>query len=156
MVGFSKNDCLLQANQNSQRYILPWINYKVNDQTADQQVDNIILKLKDSELGFPIVGKPDMGCRGAGVNLLKDKVGLSKYLQNYPIGSEFMLQKLAEWEPEAGIFYVKHPHENTGRITSIALKYTPYVVGDGQHTLKELIELDERANKVSHLYKIFK
>jgi hypothetical protein len=154
MVGFSKNDCLLQANQNSQRYILPWINYKVNDQTADQQVDNIILKLKDSELGFPIVGKPDMGCRGAGVNLLKDKVGLSKYLQNYPIGSEFMLQKLAEWEPEAGIFYVKHPHENTGRITSIALKYTPYVVGDGQHTLKELIELDERANKVSHLYKI--
>lgn len=154
MVGFSKNDFLLQANQNSQQYILPWITYKLSDQPADEQVDNIIVKLKNLKLGFPIVGKPDMGCRGAGVNLLKDKIELSRYLENYPAGSEFMLQQLADWEPEAGIFYVKHPHENTGHITSIALKYTPYVVGDGQHTLLELIERDERANKVSHLYKM--
>ncbi|MXZ32630.1 MAG: hypothetical protein F4Z20_04465 [Gammaproteobacteria bacterium] len=39
-----------------------------------------------------------------------------------------------------------------GRITSLTLKYTPYVVGDGVHTLAELVAADPRAGGVPHLY----
>ena len=152
MVGFSKNDVLTQGNEHSQKYILPWITYTVTDSPLDQQVDLIMSQLTDCGLKLPIVGKPDMGCRGTGVNLLNDKSDLKNYLHHYPVGSAFMLQRLADWEPEAGIFYVKLPDENTGRITSIALKYTPYVLGDGQKTLRELIKADPRAGRVMHLY----
>ncbi|MBT5032839.1 MAG: D-alanine--D-alanine ligase [Proteobacteria bacterium] len=152
MVGFSKNDVLIQGDEHSQKYILPWITYTVTDHPLDQQVDLIMSRLAESGLKLPIVGKPDMGCRGAGVNLLNDKNDVTNYLRHYSIGGVFMLQRLADWEPEAGIFYVKLPDENTGRITSIALKYTPYVLGDGEKTLSELIKADPRAGRVTHLY----
>jgi hypothetical protein len=35
---------------------------------------------------------------------------------------------------------------------SITLKYFPHVIGDGQRTLRALIEADPRAGKLAHLY----
>ena len=55
-------------------------------------------------------------------------------------------------EAEAGIFYIREPGTKKGYIFSITLKYAPYVVGDGRHTLKQLIEQDPRASKIAHLY----
>jgi hypothetical protein len=63
-----------------------------------------------------------------------------------------LLQKYVPFEGEAGIFYCRHPHAAKGRIISITLKYFPYVYGDGQHTLRELIMADPRAGALSHLY----
>jgi hypothetical protein len=70
----------------------------------------------------------------------------------YPIGSAFLIQRLASYEPEAGVFFVKMPGEATGRITSLTFKYTPYVVGDGSSTLGELVLKDKRAGSVLQLY----
>ena len=53
---------------------------------------------------------------------------------------------------EAGIFYVRHPDEAVGRITSLTIKQPPVVVGDGRSTLRALILADERARLVPHLY----
>ena len=108
--------------------------------------------MRAANLAFPVVGKPDMGCRGAGVKLLGDERDLAQYLSYYPAGSCFMLQRLADWEPEAGVFYVKYPGEDRGCLTSMAFKYTPYVVGDGSSTLRELLQADARAKQVMHLY----
>ena len=62
------------------------------------------------------------------------------------------MQRLADWEPEAGIFYVRQPGDEVGRIVSLALKYSPYLVGDGIRSLRGLIAADPRASRVSHLY----
>lgn len=56
------------------------------------------------------------------------------------------------YEAEAGVFYVREPGGEGGRIVSLTLKYFPYVHGDGRSTLRELILADPRAGRVPHLY----
>ena len=152
MVGFSKSAFLGQAGAAARRWILPWQTHTVTEAPFAEQVDDILARLAGGGLGLPIVGKPDMGCRGAGVKLLQTRADLHGYLAAYPVGSTLMLQQLAPWEPEAGVFYVRYPNEAKGRIVSMALKYTPYVVGDGRSSLHELLMADPRASKIMHLY----
>lgn len=103
-------------------------------------------------LRYPVVVKPDIGCNGSGVRLLRDRAALTGYLQAYPAGETIVLQHYVEEPNEAGIFYVRHPDEPVGRITSVTIKQPPVVVGDGRSTLRTLILADERAGLVPHLY----
>jgi hypothetical protein len=108
--------------------------------------------LAGAGLGLPVVAKPDLGCRGAGVKLVRTADDLHAYLQAFPLGATLLLQRLVPFEGEAGIFYCRRPGQATGRIVSITLKYFPHVTGDGQRTLRELILDDPRAGKLPHLY----
>lgn len=101
---------------------------------------------------FPVVAKPDLGCRGVGVRLLKNEADLAYYLTNFPAGQTIVFQEFVPHEPEAGIFYIRMPGEADGFIFSITLKYFPRVIGDGRSTLRELIERDPRAGKIAHVY----
>ena len=152
MVGFSKSDLLASAAPQSQAKILPFITHRVGG-NRDAQLAFIHRQLQQQQLALPLVGKPDMGCRGAGVCLLETEQELAEYLQSYPDGSTFMLQKLASWEPEAGVFYIREPGAGNGQIISLALKYSPYLVGDGRSTLAELLAADPRAGQLQHLYR---
>lgn len=108
--------------------------------------------LAQHKLALPVVAKPDLGCRGAGVKLIRTREGLRAYLGAFPVGARLLLQQFVPFEGEAGVFYCRHPSEARGRIISITLKYFPYVHGDGQRTLRELILADPRAGKLPHLY----
>lgn len=152
MVGSSKHDLLALANPQSRQWIMPWVTHQVDEQSPAEQGGRMLERLHAAGIGFPLVGKPDLGCRGAGVKLLHDQDDLQQYLRHFPAGARFLLQKLAPWEPEAGVFYVRRPDESRGRIISLAFKYSPYVVGDGQRTLAELLEADPRAGQLRHLY----
>ncbi len=103
-------------------------------------------------LDYPVVVKPDIGCNGTGVRLVRDRAALARYLQAFPPGETVVLQHYVEPPNEAGIFYVRHPDERRGRITSLTIKQPPVVVGDGRSTLRALILADERARLVPHLY----
>ena len=103
-------------------------------------------------LEYPLIAKPDIGCNGAGVRLLRHGADLSGYLQAFPPGEHVILQEHLSGDGEAGLFYVRLPHEPVGRVTSITLKHVPIVIGDGRATLRELILADPRAGRVSHLY----
>jgi hypothetical protein len=103
-------------------------------------------------LRYPVVVKPDIGCNGTGVRLVRDAAAMGRYLQAFPPGETVVLQHYIEDPNEAGIFYVRHPDEPRGRITSVTIKQPPVVVGDGRSTLRALILADERARLVPHLY----
>ena len=152
MVGFSKSDFLAQAQASSRSWILPWVTHTVSQEPVASQLAQLVRRMIDAGLSFPVVGKPDMGCRGVGIKLIERQSELYDYLSYYPVGSALMLQQLADWEPEAGVFYVRHPDEEKGRIVSMALKYSPYVVGDGMSTLHQLLAADTRARQIMHLY----
>jgi hypothetical protein len=109
-------------------------------------------RLAESGLTLPVVAKPDLGCRGAGVRLVRTEADLTCYLRAFPAGARLLLQRFADVEGEAGVFYVRQPNETRGRILSLTLKYFPRVVGDGVATLRELILRDPRAGLVPHLY----
>jgi hypothetical protein len=103
-------------------------------------------------LAYPVVAKPDIGCNGTGVRLLRDRGSLDRYMRDFPAGETIVLQEYIAEPNEAGIFYVRHPDEPVGRITSLTLKKPPVVFGDGRSTLRALILADERARLVPHLY----
>ena len=87
---------------------------------------------------YPIVLKPDIGQRGAGVRKIADAVAARPYLVQYP--HRVVAQP---WHPgpfEAGIFYARHPGESGGRILSITDKVFPVVHGNGRSTLAQLID----------------
>ncbi len=109
-------------------------------------------RIEADNLGWPIVAKPDVGSRGAGVRLAKTPEELRDYMAGFPRGRLVVLQAFIPYEAEAGVFYVRLPSEKKGRLYSLTLKYFPYVVGDGISTLKELIERDPRAGRMAAVY----
>ena len=108
--------------------------------------------MRMAAIDYPAVVKPEIGCNGTGVRLLRSRDDLVRYLAEFPRGERVVLQEFVADEGEAGIFYVRHPDEQTGRITSITLKHAPAVTGDGRSTLRQLIMADPRAGRVSQLY----
>ena len=155
-VGESKARILELAIRHAPQWFAPFITVQ-RDSGLDSDLVRELLQrscnqMEQAGLTFPIVAKPDMGCRGAGVKLLRDASDLHQYIQNFPGDARFLLQKYVAFEGEAGVFYCRHPSEDTGRIISLTLKYFPYVFGDGKRSLRELILADERAGKLAHLY----
>lgn len=94
-------------------------------------------------LTLPLVFKPDVGQRGSGVKMIESVDQAKKYLANttFPIA----VQRYAPGPCEAGIFYYRFPHEPKGRILAITEKVFPFITGDGNHTVEELILRDARA-----------
>ena len=117
-----------------------------------EQAADVAAPIEAAGFKFPMVGKPNIGCRGAGVKLLGNRAELEAYLSEFPVEGEIKLQRLSQWDAEAGVFYVRHPHAERGEITSLTLKYAPYVIGDGFSTLAELVAADPRAGELQHLY----
>lgn len=152
MVGESKHDILNLAGPIAQQWISPFTTITTTNDPILQQTQNAIDEMNQHQLSFPVVAKPDLGCRGVGVKLIQSPKQLSDYFNSFPINARFLIQEKAPYAAEAGIFYVRYPNEKKGKIISITLKYSPLVVGDGISTLKQLIENDSRAGQLTHLY----
>lgn len=103
-------------------------------------------------LRYPVVVKPDIGCNGTGVRLIRDFAALARYMDAFPPGETVVVQHYVDEPHEAGLFYVRHPDEPVGCITSLTIKRPPVVVGDGRSTLRTLILRDERSGLISHLF----
>ena len=156
--GESKAEILSLAVRHAPQWVAPFIvvDRPVLDAPGSLTVEaltvSVMAQLQDAGLALPLVAKPDLGCRGAGVKLMRSEADVQTYLQAFPSGARLLLQQLVDFEGEAGIFYCRHPDEAKGRIISITLKYFPHVTGDGRHNLRELILANPRAGQLSHLY----
>jgi hypothetical protein len=152
--GESKAEILALAMQHIPEWVAPFVRVSRPAQPLDEAAEctTALASLAAAGLHLPVVAKPDLGCRGAGVKLMKSQADLLAYIQAFPAGATYLLQQLVPHEGEAGIFYCRLPGEEKGRVVSITLKYFPHVFGDGQHTLRELILADPRAGKLPHLY----
>ena len=152
VVGESKIGILdLISSGKSAQFVYPYTGV-TKDKDNEKTFQNALSLMKEKGVKFPVVAKPDNGCRGMGVQPLYDESYLKTYVEQYPQNETFILQELIDYEGEAGVFYVRQPDEKQGQIISLTLKYFPYVTGDGVSTLKELIENDPRAGQLSHIY----
>ncbi|MBK8149255.1 MAG: VTT domain-containing protein [Acidobacteria bacterium] len=95
-----------------------------------------------SRLGFPIVLKPDAGERGFGVRIVRTEGELEELLAD--TADDQVIQEFAPGE-EVSVFYYRFPATDRGEIFAITEKRFPFVVGDGESTLEELILDDDRA-----------
>ncbi|GAN80892.1 D-alanine--D-alanine ligase [Acidocella aminolytica] len=149
--GESKNAILGLAGPAARAWVADYIGLSVSGHVDGDDLGRALAAMQRAGLNFPVVAKPDMSCNGVGVRVVRDEAQLAAYLSGFPRGAELQLQALISYEGEAGIFYIRHPGEKTGRITSVTLKYPPVVVGDGRWNVKELIAADDRLNAISHL-----
>lgn len=104
--------------------------------------------MRGAGLAFPVIAKPDLGLCGYGVRLVVNRVELLDYLLAFPANEVVVLQQYLPQEGEAGIFYVRDPRADAGRIIGLALRYFARVTGDGQRTIAELIAADPRAQRL--------
>lgn len=146
LCGELKLEILDQLSSPARELLAPYVGYVGNDAGAAERA------MEDAGLAYPVVAKPDVACNGTGVRLIANRGDLQRYLTLFPTGETLLLQTFIEHEGEAGIFYMRHPDDANGQITSITLKHAPMVIGDGRSTLKQLVLADPRAGRVSHLY----
>jgi membrane protein DedA with SNARE-associated domain len=95
-----------------------------------------------NSLDYPIVLKPDRGQRGLGVCICLNEADALGWLKDSE--DDFIIMEFHPGE-EFGVFYYRFPDKQTGTIFSITRKKHLFVVGDGHHTLEELILQDARA-----------
>jgi membrane protein DedA with SNARE-associated domain len=93
-------------------------------------------------LDYPVVLKPDAGERGTGVLVARGPDAARGWLERHP--EPALLQEYVGGN-EYGIFYVRRPSREPGRITSITIKEQLQVRGTGDDTLEELILAHPRA-----------
>ena len=111
---------------------------------ANSSVQNSLKKFKENKIEFPLIVKPDIGFRGLLVKRIYDESELINYLTKYQ-KLNLIIQEFVDYKNECGIFYHRIPNETRGKITSITLKKYLTIIGDGNSTLKQLIELNDRA-----------
>lgn len=150
LVGESKTDVLDLVSGDARDRLAQYI--RIECLSGGLPLSEIEAALAAANLTYPLVAKPDVSCRGAGVRRVKSDADLESYWNAFPADAAFMLQELVPLEPEAGIFYVRDPDEDVPRIFSLTLKYTPAVKGDGSSTLQQLIETDPRAAQAKDIY----
>jgi hypothetical protein len=146
LCGESKSAILDMVAPPQRELVAPYVCVPATDAPAAEAA------MAAAGLAWPVIAKPDIGCNGTGVRLLADRAALQRYLREYPPGVPLVLQQFVADEGEAGIFYVRHPGEPAGRITSLTFKQAPYVVGDGRSTLRALVLADPRAGLISGMY----
>jgi hypothetical protein len=103
----------------------------------------IVLKtIEYSNITYPFIAKPDIGLRGSGVKKINSQDELLLYSQKADF--DYIIQNLIPYENEVGIFYVRYPNENKGRITGIVSKEFMIVTGDGVSSIETLVNRNPR------------
>jgi len=105
--------------------------------------DQVIRKIEEEKLSFPLIFKPDLGERGWLVKRIDSRENIENYLSEVKI--DFIIQELIDLPLEFGVYYVRFPSEANGKVNSITAKEFLYVQGDGKKTLHELIVEKDRA-----------
>ncbi len=101
------------------------------------------LESNNAEYEFPLIAKPDVGLKGLGVSVIKCKLELLKYAQEADY--DFLIQEKIPYQNEIGVFYCRYPNQKHGFITGTTKKNFLKVIGDGQLTVRELLQKNKRA-----------
>lgn len=126
----------------------PWRLLPAAHDLADRREDARRF-VADHGLTFPVVLKPDAGQRGSGVLVARSWAAIDAYLERARY--DVIAQAYVSGE-EYGVFYVRRPGDERGRIFAVTEKRMPVVVGDGRRTLEELILADPRAVAMAAVY----
>lgn len=96
-----------------------------------------------SKIGFPLIAKPNVGERGIWVSKIETQAELENYVDGCPV--DFLIQELIDYPIELGVFYIRYPNDENGRVTSIVRKNFLSIQGDGKTNVLDLLKQNERA-----------
>jgi hypothetical protein len=106
-------------------------------------VDQVLMRMSEANLHFPLIFKPDLGERGYRVKRVDTMQDVEEYLKNCK--GSFLAQEFIDLPLECGVFYTRFPREDKGIVTSVVIKEMLTVTGDGNLTVEALIRKNPRA-----------
>lgn len=133
-MGESKSDILRLLPQS----VLP----KTVFAPAGISADELLEKMRQAGLDFPLIAKPDVGERGFLIKKLEDTEALRRHLERYPV--DFILQEFLDLPEEYSVLFHRFPDGRFG-ITSVCHKEFLQVRGDGRSTVRALMAARPRA-----------
>ena len=133
-IGESKHD-IMSGFTNQDAYIARFLLIEAGP--VDQRLSQLLNWMEEKDLAFPVILKPDVGQRGAGVQKIHDVEDARHYLNEVQV--PINAQEYAPGPYEFGVFYERFPEEEQGRVTGLTGKDFPVVVGDGVTRLEDLI-----------------
>ncbi len=144
MMGDDKAGPLLRLQKKAPDLCAPTL--FINVQIEKNPIDSLEKWMKDNNLNYPIILKPDHGCRGMGVKNIKDSQQAIAYFKTHPVAT--LAQGYIEGQ-EFGIFYMVDPENQKPFIYSLAEKTFPYVYGDGKRNLRTILLSDTHAKHLA-------
>lgn len=102
----------------------------------------VISQIENAKIDFPFIAKPDIGLRGSAVKKIQSTAELQDY--HNKANFDYLIQDLIPYKNEIGIFYVRFPNEEKGKITGIVAKEYLIVEGDGKSRIVDLIKANPR------------
>ena len=76
--------------------------------------NDVLLKIEEKKIQFPLIAKPDIGFRGYLVKKIDSKVELEIYFQKNNL--DIIIQEFIDYNNECGILYYRIPGEKQGKI----------------------------------------
>ncbi|MEP6583305.1 MAG: hypothetical protein ABJA90_03520 [Ginsengibacter sp.] len=110
----------------------PFFNVRPSD-----DFKKVLNNIAEKEIHFPLIVKPEVGGQGILFRKIDSEGQLKIYHEKVPV--EYFVQELIHYPLEVSLFYYRHPKEIRGTISGFLQKLPMQVIGDGVHTLKELI-----------------
>jgi len=105
--------------------------------------ENVIQALRNMQLEFPIIMKPNVGERGNEVEKIDNACALGRYIEMSK--EDFITQEYVNYDIELGVLYYRFPDRVKTGITSVVVKEFLTVTGDGKSSIRELMEYSDRA-----------
>ncbi len=110
-----------------------------------EDFNSVLMRLEQSDIIYPFIVKPEVGGQGILFRKIDDEASIRHYHSIIPV--EYIVQKMVHYPIEVSVFHVRHPNQPKGIVTGFLHKIPLQVLGDGQHTLQELILRNPKAEK---------
>ncbi|MBC7629419.1 hypothetical protein [Ferruginibacter sp.] len=108
----------------------------------DTKPEIIIDGIRANKLNYPLIIKPDIGMQGKAVVKVNNGYELISAASRFSV--DYIIQPFVAFPKEMGIFYVRYPDEEKGKITGIVEKEFLTVTGDGVSTIEQLLNQTPR------------
>ncbi len=109
----------------------------------DWSFDKVKVSIAAAGFKFPFIVKPDIGMKGILFRKIDNEEQLKKYHERIPV--EYIVQDLVVLPVEVSVFYYRYPWEKNGVVSGFIDKELLQVKGNGQSTLRELVQEHPRA-----------
>ena len=117
---------------------------------AGEPFSNVIKKLKENKIGYPLIVKPEIGGQGILFRKINNEAALENYHHLVPV--EYFIQEFINYPVEVSLFYYRFPGESKGVITGFLKKIPMQLTGDGVHTIEELVMMNPKiSNRIKEI-----
>jgi hypothetical protein len=103
----------------------------------------VLASIKNFGFAYPFIVKPDVGMAGILFRKIETEEQLRRYHELMPV--DYIIQDLVSFPIEYSVFYYRFPHQAKGVITGFLEKEPMNVIGDGKHSLLELMQVHPKA-----------